>query len=242
MRTSWNKYLWVPIIITLACGEGDIASPPSITSGGRILIGVPTVATVTVTLPPALNVDDSTVATAVATDATGQVVSGHPVTWSTRNPGVAIVSDQGVVSGVAVGTAIIDAAIDGVTDSATIVVTPTMGIQQSSTATIGSIVVSLGTYTATAIGQTTTATAIVYSTTGTIMTGVPVTWTTSNEHIVTCNGQGNVTARAFGVGTVTGTVGTVSNTVTFTIAPVTTASVASIAVSTITNPLSVGGT
>ncbi|MEP6998979.1 MAG: Ig-like domain-containing protein, partial [bacterium] len=244
MRTSLKKHLWVPIIVSLACGGGDLASPSSIISEGasHILSSAQIVASVAVTLPSTLDVGDSTIATVVASDASGQVVSGHPVTWSTRDPAIAIITNQGVVSGISVGSVIIDAAVDGVTGSATIDVAPVTSQQQSLTATVGSIVVSLGQYTATAVGQTTTATAVVTSTTGTVMTGIAITWTSNNERIVTVNGLGNVTARSFGLGTVTGTVGTVSNTVPYTIAPPSLAPVATVALSTNTNPLATGGT
>jgi hypothetical protein len=78
------------------------------------------VATVSVTLSPAsLVVGQTSTATAGLLDAGGAVISGRSVAWSSSAPGVATVTDSGVITAVALGSATITATIDGVSGSAT---------------------------------------------------------------------------------------------------------------------------
>ncbi|MEO8624408.1 MAG: Ig-like domain-containing protein, partial [bacterium] len=238
MRTSLKKYLWVPIIVTLACGGGDLASPISLAGEDPSLNNSASVTSVSVTLASSVDMNDSTIATFVANGRNGRAVNGRPVTWSSRNAGIAKVSNQGVVTGVAVGTATIDAVVDGITGSASVAVTQPVNVNPSAAA---SLTVTLGEYSATTVGQTTQATARVLNATGTEILGAPVTWVSTDERIATINGLGNVTARSTGIVTITGTTGTVSGTATYTVASVSVASVATVALSTTTNPLTVGG-
>lgn len=55
-------------------------------------------------------------------DSTAALLSGRVATWTSSTPGVASVTDSGVVTGVAVGSATITADVDGVQGSAVVVV------------------------------------------------------------------------------------------------------------------------
>jgi alpha-tubulin suppressor-like RCC1 family protein len=90
-------------------------------------------AAVSVTLPPVASVTVSSVSaallvgvseqwTAQARDAAGNAIPGIPLTWSTSNPAVAIVSNAGVVLALAEGSATISAAAEGNTGSAPLTV------------------------------------------------------------------------------------------------------------------------
>ena len=86
------------------------------------------VATVTVSLASAsLTVGQTTQATAVLKDASGNVLTGRAVSWSTSNAAVATVSSSGVVNAVAAGSANIGATSEGKTGSATVTVTVVTG-------------------------------------------------------------------------------------------------------------------
>jgi uncharacterized protein YjdB len=84
----------------------------------------PVVARVAVTLPASsLDIGATTQASAIAYDASGQVVTGRTVTWTSSNALVATVSDAGVVRAVSAGTAGMTAVIDGQSGSAFVTVT-----------------------------------------------------------------------------------------------------------------------
>src|SRR5687768_14343200 len=55
-------------------------------------------------------------------DASGAVIAGAPVTWSVRDPGIASVSETGVVTALALGTTEVAASSRGVSAIATITV------------------------------------------------------------------------------------------------------------------------
>jgi uncharacterized protein YjdB len=60
--------------------------------------------------------------TALTRDASGNVLTGRVVTWTSSNTAVASVSSAGVVTGVKVGTATITATSEGKTGTATVTV------------------------------------------------------------------------------------------------------------------------
>ena len=81
------------------------------------------VATVTVTPNPASVGVGATVQLAAALeDASGNALSGRPVTWSSDAGGVATVNGTGLVTGVAAGTATITAESEGQSDAAEVTV------------------------------------------------------------------------------------------------------------------------
>ena len=81
------------------------------------------VASVTVTPVSATVETGKTVRlTATLRDANGTTLTGRQVTWTSLNPGVATVSNDGLVTGVAVGTANVYALSEGKSDTSTITV------------------------------------------------------------------------------------------------------------------------
>ena len=60
--------------------------------------------------------------TALARDAAGVVIAGHPVTWATQNAAVVTISSTGVATAVAPGTASVTATVDGVSGAASVTV------------------------------------------------------------------------------------------------------------------------
>ena len=71
-----------------------------------------------------MQVDSSLQLVAVLRDSSGRPVSGRSVTWSTADPAVATVSDDGLVTGVAPGATTITASGGGSSGTATITVAP----------------------------------------------------------------------------------------------------------------------
>ena len=172
-------------------------------------------AQVTVTAPPptpvgsvivtpstaSVQVGTSTTLTATVRDASGNVLQGRSVTWSSSNTAVASVSSSGVVTGVAAGTATITATSEGKSGTATITVTPALSIRVTPTSA------------EVQAGQTVQLQATV---TG---TDAAITWTSSDTNIATVSGTGLVTGVRQGSATITATVGTASATATITVTP-----------------------
>ncbi len=153
------------------------------TSGGNV----------TVSVQGALVVGQSTTASAVVTDPSGVPLPGRSPSWSSRNPGTAIVSAAGLVTGISAGSTVIDAVIDGMQGSANV---------QVASAAIGSISVSLSVAGGNP-GQAATATAMVTDVTGNSVTGKVITWSSSNATVATISQLGIITAVAHGTTTIT---------------------------------------
>ncbi len=62
--------------------------------------------------------------TATARDSSGRVIVGRPVTWSSAQPAVAVVSSDGVVRAVSLGAAEVSATVDGVRATLALLVVP----------------------------------------------------------------------------------------------------------------------
>jgi hypothetical protein len=67
-----------------------------------------------------LDVGEQASLTATVRDASGAVLVGHAITWSSSSPSVATVSSTGTVTGAGTGTATIAATSDGKTDTRTV--------------------------------------------------------------------------------------------------------------------------
>ncbi len=148
-------------------------------------------------------------------NAQGQLVTGAPVTYTSKNTGVATVSSTGLVTGVGAGTDTISAASGGVTGIA--VVTVTLAPVASVT-----IVPPLDTL---LLGAQVTLQATPRDGSGNVITGRPVTWGTSNPGVATVSPVGQVLATGTGVAVITATIGGVPGNATIVVNPVPIASV-----------------
>jgi trimeric autotransporter adhesin len=153
------------------------------------------IASVTVSPSPVtMEAGQTTQLAASARDASGAVVSGRPVIWSSSKNEVATVSADGVVKGVAGGTTDIVATVDGVSGTSTVTV---------SNAAVRSVSVAPDKPTL-AVGASTTLTATVTDVNGAV-TDRPVSWSSSSNNIATVSSSGLVTAVAAGTATITAT-------------------------------------
>jgi alpha-tubulin suppressor-like RCC1 family protein len=133
----------------------------------------------------------STQLTATARDASGTVVTGGSFNWTSTDPLVATVN-SGTVTAVANGQATIRATADGVSGEASVTV------QQVAVA------VTVSPTSATLLpGATLQLTAAPVDANGNGVSGLTVTWTTSNQDIATVDGSGLVTAGSVSLGPVT---------------------------------------
>ena len=164
----------------IACG-GDSSGPPP-------------VASVDVSVPgAALQVGGTVQLTATARDASGGVLTGRPVTWTSSSTGVATVSTSGLVTAVTIGSAAITATIGGKAGSQIVNVVPPP---------VASVSVTLASSTVQA-GQNTQATAVTRDASNNVLTGRPVTWASANPQIASVSSTGLVTGLTAGSTTIT---------------------------------------
>jgi uncharacterized protein YjdB len=166
---------------------------------------------VVVTLLSTLLPGDSATASAVAFDASGNVLTGRPVTWRSRDIAVARVSSTGVVTAVGTGTTIIEAEVEGVTGTATI----TVSAQPIS---VSIVRVSMTDSTAVIAGRTVQATATVIDNFGSVMPNQVVTWSSSNPAVATVSPTGLITSVSNGTALITASSGGKSGYALFTVA------------------------
>jgi len=178
------------------------------------------VATVTVTVPrTAFRVGETIQAAALPLDATGGVLTGRTVTWSSSNTGVASISPAGLITGVAPGNATITAEVEGKTGTA---------VLQLSLVPIASITVSPPNQTVSA-GATASFTVVLKDSADNVLTGRQVMWTSTNATIASISQTGAVTGILVGttqvVATSEGKQATATVTVNTSATPVATVSV-----------------
>lgn len=202
--------------ISWASADASIAevSPDGVVTGrqiGTVLIaassrGKDAFARITVNPTPVANirlsvtnqammVGQTTQLTAEALDATGQVLSSRPISWTSSDAAVATVNQNGSVTALAVGAAIITASSEGRSAVATITV---------SLVPVARVDVTPVTQTLVA-GQTTQLAAQVRDAGGAILTGRVITWSTNKASVATVTSEGLVTAVSSGSATITAT-------------------------------------
>jgi hypothetical protein len=133
---------------------------------------------------------ETTQASVTMKDRRGNTVGGA-VQWSASDTTIATVSDSGLVRGVAPGNVNIVARNRTVTGSAPLTVTVPTSVL------VASVAVALASSTLNP-GQTTQATATTRDSSGNVLTGRAIAWTTNNSSVATVSGAGLVTAVASG--------------------------------------------
>lgn len=174
MRRWW--FAGFPLILVACGGSSD--------KGGGPVAPAP-VAKITVSGPSSsLAVGATLQLTAKLVDASGNVLAGRTVTWSSTNTAVATVSDSGLVTGVSGGTATIAAASEGKTGFVGLAVIPSGA---------ASVVVSPSSQTLTP-GDTVRLSAAVKDFYGNVLGGDTVVWSSSDTTKATVSNSGLVTA------------------------------------------------
>ncbi|HEX5385193.1 MAG TPA: Ig-like domain-containing protein [Gemmatimonadales bacterium] len=176
------------LVTGVAVGSATITASSGGKSGSATVnvTAVP-VATVTVSPNPAsVNVGATVQLTATLKDANGNVLTGRAVTWSS-NSANATVSSTGVVTGQAAGSATITATSEGKSGSSAVIVNSTGGGGAST------VSVTPGAPNIPATGSLQLS-ATVKDANGNVLTGAPVTWTSSNPLKVSVSTAGRITA------------------------------------------------
>src|SRR5207253_2799246 len=185
----------------LATGAGTGSATITATSEGKsgtATITVTNVPVATVTVAPTsanLQTGQTVQLTATARDASGNVLSGRVMTWSSSSSSVASVNGNGLVTGAGAGSATITATSEGQSGTAAITVTA---------APVATVTVSPA---AAAVqpGQTVQLTATTKDANGNILTGRTVTWASNSNPAATVSSSGLVTGVATGTALITAT-------------------------------------
>jgi trimeric autotransporter adhesin len=138
--------------------------------------------------------------TAQARSASGAVLTGRDITWTSGAPGIASVTATGIVNGLTPGVAVLAATVDGVSGFATVTVRPRV----VTTVQLAPLTPSIAANTTVQLGLT------VRDQTGTALTGRPVTWRSSDDTIAFVSSTGLVVGLRAGAATITATVEGVS--------------------------------
>jgi parallel beta-helix repeat protein len=159
------------------------------------------VALVAVTLnASSLTAGQSTQANAVTKDASGNVLTGRTIVWTTSDPAVASIDGAGVITSLKAGSATITATSEGNTGTAALAVTPS----PTAPAPVASMTLSVSpTLT---IGQSTQAVVTLKDSSGNVLTGRTVTWVSTDASIVSVSSSGSVTALKAGGVTISASV------------------------------------
>lgn len=172
--------------VTITATAGGKSASAQIT----VLATPAAVASLTVT-PPNANVlpGGTTSLTAVTRDASGNVLTGRAVAWTSAAPGTASVNASGLVTGVATGGPVtITATSEGQSGTSSITVLPVP---------VASVVVTPANPTV-SVGAFAQLTAITRDAAGNALAGRAITWQSTNVGIATANANGQVTGVAVG--------------------------------------------
>lgn len=232
--------------------SSSAASVATVTQQGRVTAATPGSATITatsdgksatatvvvtpeavqsieLTIPNAtIQVGATATITATTKSASGGVLTGRTITWSSSAPDIATVAN-GTITGVAVGEATITASSEGKSASAVVTVVPVPVASVSITPASLSL----------ELRKTGTLTATTKAADGSTLTGRTVTWESADAAIATVTAAGVVTGVAVGATQVTATSEGRSASVTVTITPI---PVATIEITPATGSIGVGAT
>lgn len=188
------------IVGSVLAGCGGTSSPPTGNpGGGQQNNNQATSLTVT---PASLSIPvlGSGTLTATVRNASGGIVSGAAVTWTSRTPGVASVNTNGGVAGVSPGSAVVVATSGTLADSAVVTVVDALAFLQVVPAAAQITVFSTQQYTVVARGLT-----------GQVIPTPQVTWTSQHPAIATVNASGLATGVGIGTADIVAASGTVTS-------------------------------
>ena len=199
------------VITGVAIGTATIIAESEGQSGSvQVMITLPPVTTVTVSLASStLTIGATTRATAITRDASGVIVTGRAVSWSSDNALAATVSSTGVVTAVGSGTANIIATSEAHSGAAPVTV-----FAESVASVRASLASSI-----IGVARTTQATATTKDANGNVLTGRAVAWSSDNTSVATVDPSGVVLGVAIGTANITATSEEQSGSTGVTVAP-----------------------
>lgn len=164
--------------------------------------GAPVDSVVVTPQTASVQVGSSVSLTAEALDASGTVVPSVSVTWASEDNSIASVSSDGIVTGYKAGTVLIAASSWGKNGVATITVNPSITVLPE----VGKIVIAPSNPRINE-GQSIQLTATVLDVQDRVITGLTVTWSSSNTSRATVDNTGLVRGISAGTVTITASAG-----------------------------------
>ncbi len=155
--------------------------------------------------PTTINAGQTATSSVVLRDSLGGVLTGITIGWSSSKSTVASVGLGGIITGVSAGSATITASSQGKSGNAGVTV-------NGSTVPVASVTVS-GASSLT-IGQSSQAAATTRDASGNVLTGRPITWSSSNSSVATVSATGLMTGVAAGSAQIIATSGSASGSLT----------------------------
>src|SRR6478672_5067341 len=194
-------------------GVANGAAVITVTADGRKSTTVPvtvgagptnptvSVASVAVTLnAPALTVGQATQGNAVTKDASGNVLTGRTIVWTTSDPAVASVDGAGKITALKAGAVTVTATSEGKTGSAPLSVTAPLNAPAAVAGVTLTVEPSIN------VGQSAQASVTLKDAAGNVLTGRTVNWVSSDASIVSVSSAGLVAALKAGGVTITASV------------------------------------
>ena len=205
------------VVTAIAPGNAVITatSEGKVGTADIVVTAVPVAAVDIAPTSVSLTIGQTAQLTATTKSATGAVLPGRLVRWTSGAPSIATVSQGGLVTAVGVGSAVIFASADGAVGTATVT---------TRKVPVGSVDVQPATGTV-AAGSALQLTVTVRDANGTIVTDRLVGWTSSDESVALVSTGGRVTGIKAGTVTITASAEGQSGTSTITVTPVPVASV-----------------
>jgi uncharacterized protein YjdB len=165
------------------------------TGSASFTIPIPVARVAIIPATPTVGLGSTLQLNAETTDASGNVLTGRAVEWSSSDQSKATISNTGVVTPIVVGTALISATSEGKTATATLTVLPVPVSRV--TVNPNSAMVE--------IGATRQLTAIAQDAELRTLTGRTIAWTSSDSKIATVSASGLVTGVSVGNTTIVAT-------------------------------------
>ena len=200
------------LVTAVGVGTVSITATSETKSGSASLtVSVVPVETVAVTLAPSsIYIGQTTQASAVTKDASGNTLVGRTIAWTSSSSSVATVNSNGLVTAVGVGTVSITATSETKSGSAPLTV---------SVVPVETVAVTLAS-SSIYVGQTTQASAVTKDASGNTLAGRTIAWTSSSSSVATVNSNGLVTAVGVGTVSITATSETKSGSASLTVSVV----------------------
>jgi trimeric autotransporter adhesin len=205
-------------VVALAPGTTQIVADVEGVSGTATLEVVPAAAATLGLSSTELQLTPNQTATLAVTvrDARGNVLSGRTPSFSSSATGVATVTTDGTVRGVAPGTATITVTVEQATATALVRVSV---VSTPLPAPVTRIVLSTGDF-GLRVGETRQVTATLLDASGTPVVGRPITWSATNGSVASVSSTGLVTALGTGTSRIEVRAEGLTASVTVTVTPV----------------------
>jgi uncharacterized protein YjdB len=147
-----------------------------------------------------LAVGQTTQANATTKDASGNVLAGRTIVWTTSDPTIASVDGSGVLSALKAGSATVTATSEGQSGTATLTVTAPANTPTPVASMTLTVAPTIN------VGQSAQASVVLKDAAGNVLTGRSVNWVSSDASVVSISSSGAVSALKAGGVTITASV------------------------------------